>query len=63
MRILSWITCKLGCKVGDGRKIRVGVDPIAGLGAPFSLPEELRDYLADYGISYLMQAQKHDDIS
>ena len=54
MRILSWITCQHGWKVGDDRKIQLGVDPIAGLDAPFSLPEELRDYLADYGISYLV---------
>lgn len=39
------------------------MDPIAGLDAPFSLPEDLRDYLADYGISYLVQAQKKDDLS
>ena len=63
MRIMSWITCKLGWKVGDGRKIHLGVDPIAGLDAPFSLLEDLRDYLADYGITYLAQAQKQDGFS
>ena len=63
MRIMSWITCKLGWKVGDGRKICLGVDPMEGLDALFSLPKDLRDYLADYRISYLMQAQKHDDLS
>ena len=49
--------------MGNGRKIQLGVDPIVGLDAPFSLPQDLRDYLADYGISYLYQAQKLDDLS
>ena len=53
IRILSWITCKLDWKVGNGLIIRLGVDPIAGLDASYILPEELRDYLVDYGISYL----------
>ena len=30
---------------------------------PFSLPEDLRDYLANYGITYLVQAQKQDGFS
>ena len=63
IRILSWITYKLGWKVGDGMKIRLGVDPIAGLDASYSLPVDLTDYLADYGITYLAQAQKQDCLS
>ena len=49
--------------MGDGRKICLGVDPIAGLDASFSLPEDLRDYLEDYGITHLAQDQKHDGFS
>ena len=30
IRIIGWITCQLGWKVGNGLKIRVGIDPIAG---------------------------------
>ena len=54
--------CKLGWKVGDGLKIHLGVDPIAGMGTSYILPVDLRDYLADYGISCLAQAQKQDDL-
>ena len=36
----------------------MGVDPIAGLNASYILSEGLKDYLSDYGISYLAQAQK-----
>ena len=56
MRILSWITCKLGWKVGNGLKIHLGVDPIADLDASYILLVDLRDYLDDYGISYLAHA-------
>ena len=49
--------------MGDGRKIRLGVDPISGLDAMFSLWQDLRDYLEDYGISYMVQAQKKGDLS
>ena len=58
IKILSWITYKLSWKVGDGMKIHLGVDPIAGLDASYSLPVDLRDYLTDYGITCLAQAQK-----
>ena len=44
-------------------KIRLGIDPISGLDASYSLPVDLRDYLADYGITYLAQAQKQDGFS
>ena len=44
-------------------KIRLGVDPIAGLDASYSLPVDLRDYLSYYGITCLAQAQKHDCLS
>ena len=53
---MSWITCQLGWKVGNGQKIRLGVDPIAGLNSSYLLSEDLRDYLVDYGISNLAEA-------
>ena len=49
--------------MGDGLKIRLGVDPIAGLETSYILPVDLREYLADYGISCLTQAQKLDGLS
>ena len=30
IRIFEWITCQLGWKVGNGLKIKVGIDPIVG---------------------------------
>ena len=54
---MSWITCQLGWKVGNGLKIRLGVDLIDGLDSSYHLREDLRDYLTDYGISNLAQAQ------
>ena len=57
IRILSWITCQLGWKVGNGLKIRLGVDLIDGIDSSYHLREDLRDYLTDYGISNLAQAQ------
>ena len=59
IRTLSWITRQLGWKVGDGKSIRFGIDPIAGLNYTFLLPEDLKDYLFDYGISHLNQARKY----
>ena len=50
---MSWITCHLGWKVGNGCSIRVGVDPIVGLNLGFVLLEDLRCYLEDYGITTL----------
>ena len=40
--------------------IRLGVDPIPGLNAPFLLSDGLRDYLTDYGITHLTHAQNLD---
>ena len=51
VRILAWVMCKLGWTVGDGLKIRLGVDPFAGLDTSYIVPVDLREYLADYGIS------------
>ena len=57
IRIFEWITCQLGWRVGNGLKIRLGVDPIAGHNSQYLLFEELRYYLYDLGISNLAQAQ------
>ena len=41
-------------------RIRLGIEPIAGLNSPFVLSEGLRDYLYDYGITHLFQEQNMD---
>ena len=43
--------------MGNGLKIKVGIDPIAGHNSLYFLSEELREYLTDLGITYLTQAQ------
>ena len=60
VRILSYITNHPGWKVGNGWKIRLGVDPIAGLNSSYLLSKDLRVYLADYGITNLDQSQNWD---
>ena len=55
IRSLSWITCRIGCRMGNGLSIRLGTNPIAGLNAPYILPAGLKDYLVDFGISNLAQ--------
>ena len=57
IRSLTWITKYLGWKVGNGKRIKIGVDPVAGLNSPFVLPEDLRSYLEDYGITSLYHAR------
>ena len=42
--------------MGNGTEIRVGADPIVGLGCSYILPDDFRSYLEDYGISTLDQA-------
>ena len=46
----------MGWKVGNGQSIRIGIDPIATLNLDFVLPEDLRIYLEDYGITTLSDA-------
>ena len=46
--------------MGNGLKIKVGIDPIARHNSLYFLSEELRDYLTDLGITYLAQAQNWD---
>ena len=38
---------------------RVGLDPIIGIGSPYALPCDLREYLEDYGIVTLDQARNY----
>ena len=53
---LSWITRCLGWKIGNGKHIKIGLDPIAGVTSDYTLPEGLRLYLEDYGIVSLSDA-------
>ena len=53
---MSWITRCLGWKIGNGKNIKVGIDPIAGVSSEFTLPEDLRLSLEDYGILTLSDA-------
>ena len=48
---------QLGWKVGNGKRIRLGVDPIAGMNSSFVLSKGLMDYLIDFRISTLDQAR------
>ena len=56
IRAMSWITRYLGWKIGNGKNIKVGIDPIAGVSSDFTLPEYLKSYLEDYGILTLSYA-------
>ena len=56
---LSWLSKGLTWYVGNGENIRVGLDLIVGMGSPYSLPKNLRDYLEDYGILSLDQARNY----
>ena len=59
IKTLHWIGKGLIWQVGDGSEVRVGADPIVGLGCSFILSDELRSYLEDYGICTLDQAINH----
>ena len=58
LHTLPWLGGGLIWKVGNGRAIRLGLDPIVGQGSSFLLPLDLHEYLEDYGISTLDQARK-----
>ena len=45
--------------MGNGTYVLIGVDPVVGMGNSFTLPANLRAYLADYGISTLEQARNN----
>ena len=47
---MTWITRQLGWKMGNGKNIKVGIDPTAGVSFVHVLPVDLRSYLEDYGI-------------
>ena len=53
---MSWITRFLGWKTGNGKLIKIGLDPIAGVSSDYTLPANLRLYLEDYGIVTLSDA-------
>ena len=59
LHTLPWLGGGLIWKVGNGRAIRLGLDPIVGQGSSFLLPFDLREYLLDYGICMLDQARNH----
>ena len=59
MHTLSWLGRGFTWHVGNGETIRVGLDPIVGMGSPYSLPLDLREYLEDYGILTLDQDRNH----
>ena len=54
---LPWIGKGLIWNVGNGSAIRIGADPVVGLGSNFILPIDLREYLEDYGIVTLDHAR------
>ena len=54
---LPWIGKGMIWHVGNGSAIRLGADPVAGLGSSFILPNDMREYLEDYGIVTLSQAK------
>ena len=53
---LPWLGKGILWQVGNGSDIRLGVDPIVGLGCSFILLGDLRAYLEDYGICTLAQS-------
>ena len=59
INIISWLGRGLIWMVGDGKNIRIGLDPIADLDSYFLLPRHLRDYLEDYGITSLIHARNY----
>ena len=46
--------------MGNGLKIRLEVDPIAVLDSSFYLPEDLKEYMSDYGITSLAETHNLD---
>ena len=56
IRAMSWITRFLGWKISDGKLIKIGLDPNAGVSSVYTLPADLRLYLEEYGIITLSDA-------
>ena len=63
LKKFPWIGKGILWQVGNGSDIRLGMDPIVGLGNSFILPEDLRSYLEDYGISTLAQARNETPLA
>ena len=57
LNTLSLLGRCLAWHVGNGQDILIGTDPIIGSASHSFLPYELREYLLDYGIATLHQAQ------
>ena len=47
LQVIPWMGKHLAWQVGNGESIILGIDPIVGSAAPFTLPEDLRSYLED----------------
>ena len=62
-KTLHWIGKGILWQVGNGSDIRLGVDPVVGLGNSFFLRDDLRSYLEDYGISTLAQARNETPLA
>ena len=58
---ISWLGKGLIWMRGNGESIKIGVDPISGMGSSFFLPYDLRVYLKDYGITTLAQARNYSN--
>ena len=59
LKTLPWIGKGILWQVGNGTDVLIDVDPVVGMGNSFTLPANLRAYLADYGISTLEQARNN----
>lgn len=57
--VIGWICKSLCWKVGSGKAVLIGIDPVAGMGDSFTLSQPLVSYLQDYGIMTLDQAYIH----
>lgn len=49
------IEARLAWHIGNGKKVRIGIDPWVGCRAEHELPRELVTTLNDHGILYLNQ--------
>ena len=54
---LPWLGRHLAWQVGNGKNVLLGIDPIVGVSNSLSIPQGLREYLADLDIVTLAQAQ------
>ena len=53
LKTLMWIGKGTLWQVGNGSDIRLGIDPVVGMSNSYILPDDLRAYLAGYGINTL----------